>query len=177
MAHKKAISRSASGAQTIVPNDRPVATDRVEVNDPRGNVVHYDCGHDYESIFTVHLFGTEIKMDYSSEGKRLLCGPCSIKKLRPMYIQCAVCGHAIQPGEPVGAYERIPDMIESRCTPVSPEELPNFVISCNNWWCNTGKVVYGNWTGENVETNSKRMIALVKIEAGKAVPVHVLNLD
>lgn len=122
-----------------------------------GEPVTYDCGHLYAPRFALDPYGgEEYPFDNAMPEKRKLCGDCMLPRLRRGLVRCAMCGHAIPPGDLIVLYDKSDAKNEAWCFPVEMTDGATRVVGHADWRCKNFQSAQMEegfyWTGSEVKS-------------------------
>lgn len=155
MARKTRATRAKK--QELPKSPLPPPTENFVMVKHDGEPVMYDCGHLYAPRFALDPYGGD---DYPIDGtlpdKRKLCGDCALPRLRRVFVRCAMCGHAIPPGDPIVLYDKKDAKNEAWCFPVDMTDGRTLVVGHMGWECKNFQSAPCKqgfyWTGSEVRS-------------------------
>ena len=96
----------------------------------------YKCGHSMKGIYTVSIYGMEVKLT------KELCPDCLVEYAKQHAIYCCLCGNPILPHDPVALYGGGMKIRKDIATQIDGGAF----VGCMRWDCGIGGFFSGHWT-------------------------------
>ena len=159
----RAAADDAHAALAGQPHGMPEPEERCEVVADSDAREPYACGHQGLVAFHANLWGTHVAPTKFALSQREKCPDCMFTHLRPALIRCALCGHAIMPGQPVALCSggKLREEIATR----TPDG--SFICCMRRECCPSGGFFAGFWDGKRFVSASDQDLTVVEVHTGK----------